>query len=46
MPILGEDKFYDRLAKAFELLEKKVAENKIKQYGLATWVGFRAKPEE
>lgn len=40
------DKFYDRLAKAFEFLETKVQEGKIKHYGMATWVCFRAKPDE
>ena len=42
LPILKDD-FYNRLAIAFEFLEKKVQEGKIKHYGLATWVCFRAK---
>ena len=40
---LSEDKFYERLTKAFAALEKKVREKKIKRYGLATWNGFRLK---
>ena len=46
MPVLGEQKYYDKLAFAFEFLEKKIQEGKIKNYGLATWIGFRAKLEE
>lgn len=38
---ISEDEFYDRLTKAFELLEKKVLEGKIKMYGTATWNGYR-----
>jgi len=38
---VGQNEFYKRLTKAFELLEKNVAEGKIKRYGLATWTGFR-----
>ena len=38
--------FARRLQAAFELLEKKVREGKIKMYGLATWSGFRASPED
>lgn len=41
LPVLGIDPFYDRLAKAFEVLEKNVAEGKIQYYGLATWTAFR-----
>ncbi|MDO8520265.1 MAG: aldo/keto reductase [Deltaproteobacteria bacterium] len=41
LPVLGHDAFYLRLAKAFEVLEKNVAEGKIQFYGLATWTAFR-----
>lgn len=37
----SEDEFYGRLRKAFEFLEKKAAEGKIRMYGTATWNGFR-----
>ncbi len=37
----GVDEFYARLRKAFEFLEKKVEEGKIRMYGTATWNGFR-----
>lgn len=44
---LGDDNvFFDRLKKAFEFYEKKIQEGHLKQYGLATWLCFRAKPEE
>lgn len=46
MPLIGEDKFFDKLAVVFELFEKKIQENKIKNYGLATWIGFRAQQDE
>jgi aryl-alcohol dehydrogenase-like predicted oxidoreductase len=46
MPLLGEKEYFRRLAKAFEFLEEKIQQNKIRSYGLATWVCFRAKPEE
>ena len=37
--------FAKRLQSAFEFLEKKVSEGKIRRYGLATWSGFRNSPE-
>lgn len=40
------DVFLDRLTKAFEMLERKVAEGKIAMYGMATWDGFRRPPED
>lgn len=43
---MGEQKFYTRLAKAFEFLENKCEEGKIKNYGLATFNCFRSPPEE
>lgn len=46
MPLIGAENFYKRLADAFEFYEKKIQEGKIKHYGLATWVSFRAKPDE
>jgi aryl-alcohol dehydrogenase-like predicted oxidoreductase len=38
---VGAEEFYARLARTFELLEKKVSEGKIKMYGAATWNGYR-----
>lgn len=38
--------FEARLAKAFEALERKRAEGKIKFYGVATWNGFRVAPDD
>lgn len=40
------DAFFDRLAKAFEFYEERRRENDIQYYGMATWLCFRAKPEE
>lgn len=37
--------FAKRLQAAFECLEKKVAEGKIRCYGTATWSGYRVSPE-
>ena len=36
--------FTERVARAFELLEKKCAEGNIKFYGIATWNGFLEDP--
>lgn len=36
----------DRFASAFEFLESAVQNWKIKNYGMATWICFRAKPTE
>ena len=45
LPLIGEHKFFERLAKSFEFFEKKIQQGKIKNYGLATWVCFREKSE-
>src|SRR5437763_1955442 len=37
--------FWRRLRAAFEFLEQSVAGGKIKNYGVATWNGFRAEPD-
>jgi aryl-alcohol dehydrogenase-like predicted oxidoreductase len=42
---LGYEKFYQRIAEAFEFYEKMVQQGKIKAYGLTTWNCFRLKPE-
>lgn len=43
---IDRKEFTKRLQSAFELLEKKVSEGKIKMYGAATWSGFRAAPQD
>lgn len=43
---IGEELFYIRLKQAFDLLEKKVQEKKIRCYGIASWNGFRQKAEQ
>ncbi len=42
---VSKAEFQDRLRTAFELLEKNIAEGKIKSYGVATWNGFRVSPD-
>ena len=42
---ISEQEFYLRLTKAFELLEQKVSEGKIRWYGTATWNGYRISHE-
>jgi aryl-alcohol dehydrogenase-like predicted oxidoreductase len=44
----GVDKntFEARLGKAFEVLEKNRSEGKLQFYGVATWNGFRASPQD
>lgn len=37
--------FRKRIQAAFECLEKKVSEGKIRIYGMATWSGFRSSPK-
>ena len=46
LALLGEEKFYTRLAKAFEFLEEKCEQGKIKNYGMATFNCFRRHPED
>ena len=43
---LSETEFMDKLAKAFEFYESRRASGDIQYYGMATWLCFRAKPEE
>jgi len=40
----NENEFDEKMYKAFAFLEKKVKEKKIRSYGVATWNGFRLKP--
>jgi aryl-alcohol dehydrogenase-like predicted oxidoreductase len=41
---VSREEFETRLRAAFEALERGVAEGKIKNYGVATWNGFRVAP--
>jgi len=38
---IAQDDFYSRIQAAFEILERKVSEGRIRFYGAATWDGFR-----
>lgn len=42
---VSPEEFSRRLRAAFEFLEQSVAKGKIKNYGVATWNGFRAEPD-
>jgi aryl-alcohol dehydrogenase-like predicted oxidoreductase len=42
---VSDDEFWQRLRAAFEFLEQSVASGKIKNYGVATWNGFRVEPD-
>ena len=42
---VSDAEFWRRLRAAFEFLEHSVASGKIKNYGVATWSGFRAEPD-
>lgn len=42
---VSHDEFWKRLRAAFEFLEQSVSAGKIKNYGVATWNGFRAEPD-
>lgn len=42
---IDRPEFMDRLRAAFKWCEAKVAEGKIRMYGIATWNGFRLEPE-
>ncbi|KAM3131576.1 hypothetical protein pb186bvf_016360 [Paramecium bursaria] len=46
LPIIGYQAFYDRIKRVFQFFEEQVQLGKIKQYGLATYVCFRASPAE
>lgn len=42
---VSHDEFWKRLRAAFEFLEQSVADGKIRNYGVATWNGFRNEPD-
>lgn len=43
---VGRDEFVRRMRAAFALLEAQVAEGRIQRYGVSTWHGLRASPED
>ncbi|HJR08782.1 MAG TPA: aldo/keto reductase [Pyrinomonadaceae bacterium] len=43
--VVSRAEFETRLRAAFEQLERSVADGKIKNYGVATWNGFRVAPD-
>jgi aryl-alcohol dehydrogenase-like predicted oxidoreductase len=46
LPVVSTDEFWPRLRAAFEFLEESVANGAIRNYGVATWKGFRVEPDE
>jgi len=42
---VSTEEFWKRLRAAFEFLERSVAGGEIRNYGVATWSGFRAEPD-
>jgi aryl-alcohol dehydrogenase-like predicted oxidoreductase len=42
---VSPEEFWRRLRAAFEFLEHSVADGQIKNYGVATWNGFRSEPD-
>ncbi|MDX6383914.1 MAG: hypothetical protein QOK48_1487 [Blastocatellia bacterium] len=42
---VSPEEFWKRLRAAFEFLEQSAAEGRIRNYGVATWNGFRAEPD-
>jgi len=46
LPSVPPAEFWKRLKAAFDFLEQSVAEGKIRNYGVATWNGFRAEPDD
>jgi len=45
LPSVPAEEFWQRLRGAFEFLEQSVADSQIRNYGVATWSGFRAEPD-
>jgi aryl-alcohol dehydrogenase-like predicted oxidoreductase len=45
LPSIPSEEFWQRMQAAFEFLEHSVADGQIKNYGVATWNGFRAEPD-
>jgi len=45
LPSVSPAEFWQRLRAAFESLEQSVANEEIRNYGVATWNGFRVEPD-
>eukprot|EP00744_Colponema_vietnamica_P025789 GILI01038045.1.p1 GENE.GILI01038045.1~~GILI01038045.1.p1 ORF type:complete len:423 (+),score=100.24 GILI01038045.1:57-1271(+) len=45
LPLIDRQQYFARLSKAFEFCEKKRQEGRIKYYGMASWMCFRADPD-
>jgi aryl-alcohol dehydrogenase-like predicted oxidoreductase len=45
LPSVPSEEFWQRMRAGFEFLEHCVADGQIKNYGVATWNGFRAEPD-
>ena len=45
LPSIPSEEFWQRMRAAFEFLEHSVADGQIKNYGVATWNGFRVEPD-
>ncbi len=45
LAVVSAEEFWQRLRAAFEFLEQSVADGQIRNYGVATWNGFRAEPD-
>jgi len=43
---ISRDEFNARIRSAFELLERKVGERRVRWYGTATWNGYRVAPND
>ncbi|HSP64396.1 MAG TPA: aldo/keto reductase [Pyrinomonadaceae bacterium] len=46
LPAVPAKEFWKRLRAAFEFLEQSFAQGQIRNYGVATWNGFRAEPDD
>jgi len=42
---VSENEFWRRIRAAFEFLEQAVGEGSLKNYGVASWIGFREEPD-
>ncbi|MDH5691639.1 MAG: aldo/keto reductase [Gammaproteobacteria bacterium] len=46
IPAIGKEQLNQKLLKVFEVLERKVQENKIRYYGISTFNGFRVETDD
>ncbi len=45
LAVVSAEEFWPRLRAAFEFLEQSVGNGEVRNYGVATWDGFRAEPD-